>query len=152
MPGLLVVSHGKLASELVDAVRRIVKDVEALEAVSIGWEVDMEQAGQRIQEAIARVERKGGVLVLTDMFGGTPSNLALSLLEPGRIEVVTGVNLPMLIKCVNLPMLIKCVNLRGEAELSEVARRVAEQGKQSIQVASDLLSGKPRPSGPEEAP
>lgn len=133
MPGLIVVSHGTLAGELVDAVRRIVADVEALEAVSIGWDVDMEQATQRIQEAIARVERKGGVLVLTDMFGGTPSNLALSLLEPGRIEVVTGVN---------LPMLIKCVNLRGEAELSEVARRVAEQGRQSIQVASELL-GRP---------
>lgn len=132
MPGLIVVSHGTLAGELVDAVRRIVADVEALEAVSIGWDVDMEQATQRIQEAIARVERKGGVLVLTDMFGGTPSNLALSLLEPGRIEVVTGVN---------LPMLIKCVNLRGEAELSEVARRVAEQGRQSIQVASELLEG-----------
>jgi PTS system mannose-specific IIA component len=127
-----VVSHGTLAGELVDAVRRIVANVEALEAVSIGWDVDMEQATQRIQEAIARVERKGGVLVLTDMFGGTPSNLALSLLEPGRIEVVTGVN---------LPMLIKCVNLRGEAELSEVARRVAEQGRQSIQVASELLGG-----------
>jgi PTS system mannose-specific IIA component len=133
VPGLIVVSHGTLAGELVDAVRRIVADVEALEAVSIGWDVDMEQATQRIQEAIARVERKGGVLVLTDMFGGTPSNLALSLLEPGRIEVVTGVN---------LPMLIKCVNLRGEAELSEVARRVAEQGRQSIQVASELL-GRP---------
>jgi len=132
VPGLIVVSHGTLAGELVDAVRRIVADVEALEAVSIGWDVDMEQATQRIQEAIARVERKSGVLVLTDMFGGTPSNLALSLLEPGRIEVVTGVN---------LPMLIKCVNLRGEAELSEVARRVAEQGRQSIQVASELLGG-----------
>lgn len=135
MPGLLVVSHGTLAGELVDAVRRIVADVESLEAVSIGWDVDMDAATQRIQEAIARVDRKGGVLVLTDMFGGTPSNLALSLLEPGRIEVVTGVN---------LPMLIKCVNLRGEAELSEVARRVAEQGRQSIQVASELLSARPR--------
>lgn len=134
MPGLLVVSHGTLAGELVDAVRRIVADVDALEAVSIGWDVDMDQATQRIQEAVARVERKGGVLVLTDMFGGTPSNLALSLLEPGRIEVVTGVN---------LPMLIKCVNLRGEAELAEVARRVAEQGRQSIQVASDLLAARP---------
>jgi PTS system mannose-specific IIA component len=135
VPGLLVVSHGTLAGELVDAVRRIVADVESLEAVSIGWDVDMDAATQRIQEAIARVDRKGGVLVLTDMFGGTPSNLALSLLEPGRIEVVTGVN---------LPMLIKCVNLRGEAELSEVARRVAEQGRQSIQVASELLSARPR--------
>ena len=131
MPGLLVVSHGTLAGELVDAVRRIVADVDALEAVSIGWDVDMEEAGRRIQEAIARVDRRAGVLVLTDMFGGTPSNLALSLLEPGRIEVVTGVN---------LPMLIKCVNLREEAELSEVARRVAEQGRQSIQVASELLT------------
>ena len=140
MPGLLVVSHGTLAGELVDAVRRIVADVDALEALSIGWDVDMEEAGRRIQEAIARVERKGGVLVLTDMFGGTPSNLALSLLEPGRIEVVTGVN---------LPMLIKCVNLRGEAELSEVARRVAEQGRQSIQVASELLT---KPQRSEETP
>ena len=131
MPGLLVVSHGTLAGELVDAVRRIVADVDALEAVSIGWDVDMEEAGRRIQEAIARVDRGSGVLVLTDMFGGTPSNLALSLLEPGRIEVVTGVN---------LPMLIKCVNLREEAELSEVARRVAEQGRQAIQVASELLT------------
>ncbi|HEX5044004.1 MAG TPA: PTS sugar transporter subunit IIA [Candidatus Polarisedimenticolaceae bacterium] len=131
MPGLLVVSHGTLAGELVDAVRRIVADVDALEAVSIGWDVDMEEAGRRIQEAIARVDREGGVLVLTDMFGGTPSNLALSLLEPGRIEVVTGVN---------LPMLIKCVNLRERAELSEVARRVAEQGRQAIQVASELLA------------
>ena len=131
VPGLLVVSHGTLAGELVDAVRRIVADVDALEAVSIGWDVDMEEAGRRIQEAIARVDRESGVLVLTDMFGGTPSNLALSLLEPGRIEVVTGVN---------LPMLIKCVNLREEAELSEVARRVAEQGRQAIQVASELLT------------
>ncbi len=137
MPGLLVVSHGTLAGELVDAVRRIVADVDALEAVSIGWDVDMEEAGRRIQEAIARVDRESGVLVLTDMFGGTPSNLALSLLEPGRIEVVTGVN---------LPMLIKCVNLREEAELSEVARRVAEQGRQAIQVASELLT---KPQNPE---
>ena len=137
MPGLLVVSHGTLAGELVDAVRRIVADVDALEAVSIGWDVDMEEAGRRIQEAIARVDRESGVLVLTDMFGGTPSNLALSLLEPGRIEVVTGVN---------LPMLIKCVNLREEAELSEVARRVAEQGRQAIQVASELLT---KPQSPE---
>ena len=140
MPGLLVVSHGTLAGELVDAVRRIVADVDALEAVSIGWDVDMEEAGRRIQEAIARVDREGGVLVLTDMFGGTPSNLALSLLEPGRIEVVTGVN---------LPMLIKCVNLREEAALSEVARKVAEQGRQSIQVASELLA---KPQRAEEAP
>jgi mannose PTS system EIIA component len=135
VPGLLVVSHGTLAGELVDAVRRIVADVDALEAVSIGWDVDMEEAGRRIQEALARVDRDSGVLVLTDMFGGTPSNLALSLLEPGRIEVVTGVN---------LPMLIKCVNLREEAELSEVARRVAEQGRQAIQVASELLAKPPR--------
>jgi PTS system mannose-specific IIA component len=133
------VSHGTLAGELVDAVRRIVADVDALEAVSIGWDVDMDQATQRIQEAISRVERKGGVLVLTDMFGGTPSNLALSFLEPGRIEVVTGVN---------LPMLIKCVNLRGEAALRDVALRVAEQGRQSIQVASELLAARPSPEGP----
>jgi PTS system mannose-specific IIA component len=137
VPGILVVTHGTLATELVSAVRTIVSDVDAVEAVSIGWNVDVDEATNKIQEAIRRVQRPGGVLVLTDMFGGTPSNLALSLLEPGRIEVVTGVN---------LPMLVKCVNLRGEESLVDVARRVAEQGKQAIQVASELL-GAPRPSG-----
>lgn len=135
MLGLLVVTHGTLARELVEAVRTIVGPVDSMEAVSIGWSVDVEEARRTIREAVERVGGGGSVLVLTDMFGGTPSNIALSLLEPGRIEVVTGVN---------LPMLIKCANLRGEAPLVEVSRRIAEQGRQSIQVASELLETRPR--------
>jgi PTS system mannose-specific IIA component len=143
VPGLLVVSHGKLAGELVDAVRRIVADVDALEAVSIGWEVDMEQASRRIQEAIARVDRKGRRARPHRHVRGTPSNLALSLLEPGRIEGGHRREPPH-VDQVRQPA--------GDAELSEVARRVAEQGRQSIQVASELLEGPPRQSGPEDAP
>jgi len=129
-PGLVVVTHGRLAEELVNATRTIVEDFDALEAVSIGWDDDPVDARRRIEEAIRRVDRGHGVLVFTDMFGGTPTNLALSFLDAGRVEVVTGVN---------LPMLIKVTNLRDEAGFSERARRVAEQGRQAIQVASDLL-------------
>jgi PTS system mannose-specific IIA component len=137
MLGLLVVTHGRLAEELVRATKTIVGPTDALEAVSIGWDDDVADAQRRIEESVARLGAGGGVLVLTDMFGGTPTNIALSLLEPGKVEVVTGVN---------LPMLIKFMNLREEAALSEVAQRIAEQGKRSIQVASALLQ---RGAGPE---
>ena len=129
-PGLLVVTHGRLAEELVNATRTIVENFDTLEAVSIGWDDDPVEARRRVEQAIRRVDHGNGVLVLTDMFGGTPTNLALSFLESGKVEVVTGVN---------LPMLIKFTNLREEAVLSETARRIAEQGRQAIQVASDLL-------------
>ncbi len=137
MLGLLVVTHGRLAEELVDAVRTIVGSVDGLEAVSIGWNVDVDESRRRIQEAIERVGGGGPVLVLTDMFGGSPTNIALSLLEQGRVEVVTGVN---------LPMLVKFANLRSEASLGEIARRIAEQGRPSIQMASELLEGRPSPA------
>lgn len=128
--GLLVVTHGRLAEELVNATRTIVGPMDGLEAVSIGWDDDVHEARRQIEEGVRRAERGGGVLVLTDMFGGTPTNLALSLLEPGKVEVVTGVN---------LPMLIKFTNLRGEQALSDLARRIAEQGRRAIHVASELL-------------
>ena len=131
-PGLLVVTHGRFAEELVKATRTIVGSFDALEAVSIGWDDDVAEARQRIEEAIGRVDRGGGVLVLTDMFGGTPTNLALSLLEPGRVEIITGVN---------LPMLIKFTNLRDDVAFAETARRIAEQGRQAIHVASEVLQG-----------
>jgi len=130
VPGLLVVTHGRLAEELVNATRTIVESFEALEAVSIGWDDEPAEARGRIEQAIRRVDRGNGVLVLTDMFGGTPTNLVLSFLEPGKVEVVTGVN---------LPMLLKFTNLREESVFSETARRIAEQGRQAIQVASELL-------------
>ncbi len=132
MPGLLVVTHGHVAEELVKTTKTIVGPMDELEAVSIGWNDDVTEARERILEAIKRVGRGEGVLVLTDMFGGTPTNIALSLLEPGKVEVITGVN---------LPMLIKFTNLRDELAFTEIARRIAEQGRHAIHVASELLEG-----------
>jgi len=132
MPGLLVVTHGRVAEELVKAAKTIVGPLDALEAVSIGWDDDVAGARERIQEAVKRVGRGSGALILTDMFGGTPTNIALSLLEPGKVEVITGVN---------LPMLIKFTNLRDEISFPEIARRIAEQGRRAIHVASELLEG-----------
>ena len=132
MVGVVVVTHGQLATELVNAAETIVGDLPRFAAVSIGWHDDVEQARSEIAEAIARLDAGSGVIVLTDMFGGTPSNLAMSLLEEGRVEVITGVN---------LPMLIKLSNLRETEGLQEIARRIREDGRNAIWVASDLLKG-----------
>ena len=137
-PGLLVVTHGRLAEELVTAIRTIVGDLDALEAVSIDWDDDVTESRTRIEKALRAVDRGSGVLILTDMFGGTPTNLALSFLEPGHVEVITGVN---------LPMLIKYTNLRDDADFTETARKIAEQGREAIQVASELLHGSAGSSG-----
>ena len=130
MLGLLVLTHGNFAEELVNAARTIVEDATALEAVSIGWNENVGECSRRIDEAVGRVDQGHGVLVLTDMFGGTPTNLALSLLDTGRIEIVTGVN---------LPMLIKFTDLRREMTLIDAARAIAAQGREAIHVASELL-------------
>jgi len=130
MLGMLVVTHGGLAEEFVNAARRIVGDVDALEAVSIDWNDDPDGAAQRIRAGIERVSRGRGVLILTDMFGGTPTNLALSMLDPGKVENVSGVN---------LPMLIKSLSLREGLDLTSAATAIADQGRESIQVASRLL-------------
>jgi PTS system mannose-specific IIA component len=132
MVGVVVVTHGQLATELVNAAETIVGDLPRFAAVSIGWHDDVEQARSEIADAIARLDAGSGVVVLTDMFGGTPSNLAMSLLEDGRVEVITGVN---------LPMLIKLANLRETEGLQEIARRIREDGRNAIWVASDLLKG-----------
>jgi PTS system mannose-specific IIA component len=142
MLGLLVISHGRLAEELVNAVRTIVGPVDALEAVSIGWNDDVEESSRRIQAAVGRVDCGQGVLLLTDMFGGTPTNLALSLHEPGRIEIVTGVN---------LPMLIKFANLREQLDLQEAADRIARQGREAIQVAAHYLQAPESKAGGEKS-
>jgi PTS system mannose-specific IIA component len=131
-PGLVVVTHGKLAEELVQAARTILAQPTNLEAVSIAWEDDAEGARARIQDAVKRVDHGLGVLILTDMFGGTPTNLALSFLDPGRLEVITGVN---------LPMLIKFSTLREEQNFGDTARKIAGQGRAAIQLASELLAG-----------
>ena len=132
MLGVVVVTHGQLATELVNAAEMIVGDLPQFAAVSIGWHDDVEEAREEIAQAIARLDGGDGVIVLTDMFGGTPSNIAMSLLEDGRVEVVTGVN---------LPILIKLANQRETVPLREVARRIREDGRNAIWVASDLLQG-----------
>src|SRR5437867_540590 len=120
MFGVVVVTHGHLATELLNAAETIVGDLPRFTALSIGWHEDVRDAREEIAQAIERVQGESGVLLLTDMFGGTPTNLGLTFLEHGRVEVVSGVNLPMLIK---------------------VARELREHGRNAIWVASDLLRG-----------
>ena len=127
MIGIVVVTHGALAGELVNAARAIVGDIPSIAAVSIGWTDDMGVAREAIERAVAEVGG-GDVLILTDMFGGTPTNVSLPFLSP-QAEIVTGVNLPMLIKLTTL----------REGDLMEVARVIREQGKGAIYVASEVL-------------
>ncbi|MGE0043874.1 MAG: PTS sugar transporter subunit IIA [Vicinamibacterales bacterium] len=131
MIGVVVVTHGQLATELVNAAETIVGDLPAFTAVSIGWHEDVQDARDDIAGAIARVQAGDGVLVLTDMFGGTPSNLGITFLEGDVVEVVTGVN---------LPMLIKAATMQEPAGLTAVARALREHGRNAIWVASDLLA------------
>jgi PTS system mannose-specific IIA component len=128
--GVVIVTHGQLATELLNAAEMIVGDLPGFVAVSIGWHEDVTLAREELAAAIARVDRGAGVLILTDMFGGTPSNLGMSFLEPGRVEVVTGVN---------LAMLIKLARASQQADLLELARSLCEAGRAAIHVASDLL-------------
>ena len=132
MIGIVVVTHGQLAEQLVEAARTIVGDLPRAAAVSIGWSDDVALAQSQIERAVADVAGEGGVLILTDMFGGTPTNVSLPFLS-ARAEIVTGVNLPMLIKLSTL----------REGDLLEVARVVREQGRSSIEVASEILGKRP---------
>jgi mannose PTS system EIIA component len=131
MIGIVVVTHGQVAVELVNATRTIVGEVPSIVAVSIGWSDDVAVARAAIGKAIA--EAGGGdTLILTDMFGGTPTNVSLPFLSP-RVEIVTGVNLPMLVKLATL----------REGGLLEVAREIRDQGKGAIYVASEILESRP---------
>ena len=130
--GVVVVTHGQLAIELVNAAETIVGDLPQFAAVSIGWHDDVEDAREEIRKAIERVQGAEGVLVLTDMFGGTPANLGVTFLERDKIEVITGVN---------LPMLIKLARPQKAADLLTIAREMREHGRNAIWVASDLLRG-----------
>jgi mannose PTS system EIIA component len=138
--GVVVVTHGQLAAELLNAVEMIVGDLPNFAAVSIGWHEDVDQAREAIARTIERVRQSAGdtpddrarVLVLADMFGGTPANLGVTFLETDLIEVITGVNLAMLIKLARPPK---------EADLLTLARAMREHGRNAIWVASDLLRG-----------
>ena len=132
MIGVVVVTHGQLATELLNAAEMIVGDLPKFAAVSIGWHDDVNDAREDIAQAIERVRGAEGVLLLTDMFGGTPSNLGMTFLEIDRLEVITGVN---------LPMLIKLASLRSSSDLLAVAKEMRDHGRSAIWVASDLLRG-----------
>jgi len=133
MIGGIIVSHGKLAEELMNALTIILGETVNMQAISIGWYDDVEESKRKIYEAMKKVNQRKGVLIFTDMFGGTPSNLSFSFLKDNKVEIITGVNLPMLIKFVSLQ--------RGN-NLKEVAKKVVEQGKKNIHLASALLSAK----------
>ena len=132
MIGVVVITHGQLAIELLNATEMIVGDLPQFTAVSIGWHDDVNDAREEIVQAIERVKGADGVLLLTDMFGGTPSNLGMTFLEKDRIEVITGVN---------LPILIKLAGLQQSKDLLAVARQMRDDGRNAIWVASDLLRG-----------
>lgn len=133
--GVLVVTHGQLAAELVEAARTIVATpLPHFRALSVGWNDEMDQARELVRRAIAECDRGRGVLVLTDMFGGTPTNLCLSCLAPDRVEIVTGVNLPMVVKTANLQR-----DLAAGRTLRQLADRIAAKGRDSVKVAGAML-------------
>jgi PTS system mannose-specific IIA component len=131
--GGVVVTHGQLARELVHAAETIVGEVHQIIAVSIGWHDDVETAREAIKSAIDEVNSGIGVLVLTDVLGGTPTNIAASFMGIEQIEIVTGVN---------LPMVIRLASQRGDEDLVTVARQVRDQGQQDIYLASEILTPK----------
>jgi len=133
MIGGVIVSHGKLAEELLNALTIIIGEAVNIEAISIGWYDDVEESKKKINQSLKRVSQKNGVVIFTDMFGGTASNLSFSFLKDNQVEIITGVN---------LPMLIKFVSLQRSNNLKEVAKKVVEQGKKNIHLASALLSSK----------
>ncbi len=128
--GALVVTHGQLGQELVSAAQAIVGEVSHIVAVSIGWNDDVNESKKKIEQAVAEVDQGKGVIILTDMFGGTPSNLSLPLLKRNELEIITGVNLPMVIKLANQP---------GTDSLSELVTKVKKKGQSHISIASELL-------------
>ena len=133
MIGLVIVTHGQLAIGFRAALEHVVGPQAQLETVTIGPEDDMEQRRVDILNAASRVQDGSGVVLLTDMFGGTPSNLAISVMDGGRIEVICGIN---------LPMLIKLASLRETADLDHAVSEARDAGRKYITVASKVLTGK----------
>ena len=131
----VIVTHGHLSGELLAAAEMIIGPISHITAVSIGWHADVETATDEIPRAMTRVSQGVGVLLMTDMFGGTPTNIASMFLEEGSVEVVTGVN---------LPMVIKLASQDAQVPLNETARRVCDLGRQGIYVAGELLTPPPK--------
>jgi PTS system mannose-specific IIA component len=126
----LVVTHGQLASELVAAAEMIVGEIEHIVPLCIGWQEDVNEARDEIERTLKNLHVEHGAIIMTDMFGGTPSNLAMSFLKDRKVEVITGVNLPMIIKAAS----------QGESEdLVTLAEKICEKGKSNITIASRFL-------------
>ncbi len=130
MIGLVLVTHGNLALEFISAMQHVVGKQEQVEAVCIGPEDDMESRRAEILQKAESVNSGDGTILLTDMFGGTPSNLAISIMEKAKVEIIAGIN---------LPMLIKLASLRKEKSLKEAVTGAQEAGKKYINIASQLL-------------
>ena len=131
MIGLVLVTHGHLADELIAAMEHVVGPQEKVAAICIGADDDMEQHRMNILNVVKEVSSDDGVVLLTDMFGGTPSNLAISVMDRANVEVIAGVN---------LPMLVKFASCRDQCDLEECATKAQEAGKKYINVASQLLA------------
>ncbi|MEZ5935122.1 MAG: PTS sugar transporter subunit IIA [Alphaproteobacteria bacterium] len=131
MIGLVLVTHGRLAEEFISATQHVVGPQDNMRAISMGPDDDSEQRRQDIMDAVAEVDTGDGVIVLTDLFGGTPSNLAISIMDKAHVEVIAGVN---------LPMLIKLASVRNTESLEQAVVSAQEAGKKYINVASTLLN------------
>jgi PTS system mannose-specific IIA component len=131
MIGMVIVTHGRLAEEFVAATEHVVGAQKNVEAISIGPDDDMEQRRNDILAAVSRVDAGKGVILLTDMFGGTPSNLAISIMDKANVEVIAGIN---------LPMLIKLATIRAESDLKSAVAQAQESGRKYINIASHLLT------------
>ena len=139
MIGALIVTHGQLANELLSAAQRIETNIGVIEAVPLEWTDSVDEAREKIRIALERVGTDS-VIIFTDMFGGTPSNISLSFLEKDRIEIITGVNLPMIVKFATLQ--------QDGHDLTALAHTISERGSKSIRVASDLLASDRRNGAP----
>ncbi|HUP46694.1 MAG TPA: PTS sugar transporter subunit IIA [Thermoanaerobaculia bacterium] len=128
----MIVTHGNLAHELLNAAHQIEADTSGIEAVPLEWNDTVDEAREKIRMALERVGSDRDVIIFTDMFGGTPSNISLSFLEKGRVEIVTGVNLPMIVKFAMVKQESK--------DVSTLAHVISEKGSKAIRVASDLLT------------
>ncbi len=131
MIGMVIVTHGRLAEEFIAATEHVVGPQSDVRAICIGPDDDMERRRKDILEAVAEVDSGAGVILLTDMFGGTPSNLAISIMDKSKVEVIAGIN---------LPMLIKLASVREEENLSHAAAAAQEAGRKYINIASSLLA------------
>ncbi|MFH1830953.1 MAG: PTS sugar transporter subunit IIA [Pseudomonadota bacterium] len=135
MIGIVVVSHSNISNEMISATSRIVPEATHMSAVAVESNDPPESIRQHISEAVQNVDQGNGVLILTDMFGGTPSNICMTFLQPEKIEVVSGFN---------MPMLIKLANLESDADFMETVHFIQKYGQRNIVIASEVLAGKER--------